>query len=127
MAVPQALREAGADVLVLDDHFPQNAEDEVWLAAAGQAGWIVLTADARIRTRVLELDSLKEHGAIAFILTAKHLTGTESAEILVRALPRMAQRARDAGRPALFTIGRDARPIPVKDIRPRKVRRNPGA
>jgi hypothetical protein len=36
--VPDALRAAGAHVEVHDDHFAQDALDEVWLPAVGQNG-----------------------------------------------------------------------------------------
>jgi hypothetical protein len=45
--VAQALRAAGADVEIHDDHFPPDAKDEDWLTEVGSLGWIVLTKDRR--------------------------------------------------------------------------------
>src|SRR3990172_10338167 len=53
-AVPEALRAAGARVEVHDDHPPQNAKDEDWLAYIGKRNWVALTQDARIRHHELE-------------------------------------------------------------------------
>ena len=39
--VAQALREAGEQVEVHDDHFARDATDETWLAEVGAKGWIV--------------------------------------------------------------------------------------
>jgi PIN like domain len=44
-----ALRVAGAQIEVHDDHFPQDAPDELWLPEVGRRGWAVLTKDDRIR------------------------------------------------------------------------------
>ena len=47
--IPGALRDAGEEVRIHDEHFPQDAKDEVWLAEAGKQGWVVLTKDKNIR------------------------------------------------------------------------------
>ena len=39
--VPNALRQAGAKVVVHDDIFANDAPDEEWLAAAGKSKWVV--------------------------------------------------------------------------------------
>lgn len=49
LSVVSALRDAGASVQRLTDHFPKGTPDEVWLAEAGRNGWVVLTRDKRIR------------------------------------------------------------------------------
>jgi uncharacterized protein with PIN domain len=68
--VAEALRAAGAKVEVHDDHFAQDAQDEVWLTEVGSKGWVVLTKDQRIRFRVIEREALKAAGVRAFVLTA---------------------------------------------------------
>lgn len=86
--VPEALREAGEEVMVHDEQFAQDAKDEEWLSRAGAEGWIVLSADKKIRYRVNELDALKEAGVKAFILTAKSkMTGVQMGAVFVSALP----------------------------------------
>ena len=44
--IPDALRAANAQVELHDDHFPQDARDQTWLAEAGKRGWVVLTKDS---------------------------------------------------------------------------------
>ena len=60
--IPEALRHAGEEVRIHDEHFPQNAKDEVWLTEVGQRGWIVLTKDTHIRYRATESAALLAAG-----------------------------------------------------------------
>jgi len=85
--VADALRQAGAEVHVHDDHFPPDARDEEWLRVVGEHGWIVLTKDKMIRYRGPELAALINAGVRAFVLTGRNLQGREMGEIFVRALP----------------------------------------
>ena len=86
--VPGALRSAGAQVEVHADHFPDDAPDETWLAAAGEHGWVVITKDKAIRHRGTELDALKTARVAAFVLT-KGGTGPENGLVLSKALPKI--------------------------------------
>jgi PIN domain-containing protein len=45
-----------------------DARDRDWLPEVGKRGWVVLTADYRMRYRERERDALMEHGVRAFIL-----------------------------------------------------------
>jgi PIN domain-containing protein len=87
--VPESLRQAGAQVRVHADHFPEDERDEVWLAEAGARGWTVITRDRGIRYRETELAALKTAGVAAFVLTAKGFTGPQNGAILAKALPAM--------------------------------------
>ena len=109
-AISSALIEAGAEVIVHDEHFPQNTIDETWLEEAGKNGWIVLSKDKRIRYRANEKNALVGAKVLAFILIATNTTGEEMADIFVRSLKRMVQISNEVKRPAIYTIGRDAKP-----------------
>lgn len=61
----------------------------MWLCAAGERGWAVITRDKGIRYREAELTALKAAGVAAFVLTATGLTGPENGAVPARALPRM--------------------------------------
>ena len=100
--IAEALRQAGAEVRVHDDHFPSSARDEEWLSEVGQQGWIVLTKDARIRYREIEMNA----GVGAFVLTAKNLQGPELASIFVHALPSMTRFAVRHPRPFIAKVTR---------------------
>jgi predicted nuclease of predicted toxin-antitoxin system len=85
--VAEALRAAGQDVHIHDDHFRQDTTDEEWLRQVGQQGWIVLTKDQWIRRRSHERAALMQAGVKAFVLVAGNLSGRDMAEIFVKALP----------------------------------------
>jgi predicted nuclease of predicted toxin-antitoxin system len=104
--VVQALRNAGAEIVVHDDVFAFTTPDIEWLAEAGKQGWIVLTKDSAIRRNPLERAMYQEARVRVFALTRKDLGGPEMAEILVRALPGIRKRAREIEPPFLFTISR---------------------
>ena len=88
--IPNALRDAGARVELHDDHFSQDAQDQVWLAEAGKRGWVVLTKDKHLRYRAVETNALMSAKVRAFVLTARgDLSGLEIGETFVKALPRM--------------------------------------
>jgi len=84
----RSLRAAGAEVRVHDEIFPQGTRDTVWLAEAGEQGWVVLTKDARIRYRANETQALKRAKVQLFVLTAGgDLRGDEMGAIFIKALP----------------------------------------
>jgi predicted nuclease of predicted toxin-antitoxin system len=87
--VATALRQAGAQVEVHDDHFPPDARDELWLRRVGENGWAILTKDRKIRYRTIEREALLTSGARVFVLTAGDLRGAEMAAIFVKALPKI--------------------------------------
>lgn len=113
--VPDLLRQVGEDVRVHDDHFPQNAEDRVWLAEAGKQGWIVLTKDARIRYRAIESAALRAAGVRAFVLTARgDLSGREMAEIFIKALAPIKALCMKAAPPFIARVSREGHVTLIK-------------
>lgn len=88
-AVPSALRQAGFDVVVHDDVFAADTDDEIWLREAGVKGWIVLVKDDRIRYRPRERNALEAARVQAFTLTAANLTGAQQAHLLLTHAARM--------------------------------------
>lgn len=85
--IPEALQKAGVQVQVHDNLFPQDAADVDWLSKVGLQNWIVLTKDARIKSRPFEKTALMASGVRAFILVSGNLTGEEMADIFVKAIP----------------------------------------
>lgn len=105
--VVQALRAAGAEVVVHDEVFRQDTPDTKWLAEAGRRGWVVLTKDSAIRRNPHERAMFHEASVRVFALTRKDLSGAEMAELFVRALPGMLRRARKVEPPFTFSIARN--------------------
>ncbi len=104
--VVDALRAAGAAVEAHDDHFEQDTPDVEWVDEVGRRGWVVLSKDARIRTRAIELESLKEARVHAFFLTRQDLVGEEMAVLFVSRLPKIRKLIARHTAPAVFTISR---------------------
>jgi hypothetical protein len=67
--VAEAVRRMRDDVVWLEDKFPHDMPDEVWLASAGQNDWLVITHDRKIRTRPGERRAIMENGVGCFIMT----------------------------------------------------------
>jgi predicted nuclease of predicted toxin-antitoxin system len=84
-----ALVKAGLVVEVHDEHFARDEEDRVWLQAAGERGWVVLTKDQKLRYRPLEINALRESKARVFVLIAGNLRGVEIGAVFLDALPRI--------------------------------------
>lgn len=109
-SVVAALRDAGALIERLTEHFPRGTPDEIWLTRAGQRGWIVLTRDKRIRYRQLERLALQAANVRAFVFTGGNVTVNDTAAILVHALPRMTKIARNDAGPFIYHLGRSGKP-----------------
>jgi hypothetical protein len=106
--IPAALRQAGEEVRIHDDLFPQNARDESWLTEVGKRGWIVLTKDTRIRYHAIEVNALRAAAVRAFVLTAKgDLSGSEMAGIFVKALPAIKRLCSRQSPPFLARVNRE--------------------
>lgn len=106
--VAGALREAGEQIRIHDDHFPQNTPDATWLMDVGQRGWVVLTKDTRIRYRAIETNALRAAKVRAFVLTAKgDLSGTEMAGVFIKALPRIKRLCSKTTPPFIAKVSRD--------------------
>ena len=99
VAVAEALREAGAQVEVHDDHFPRDTADAVWIPEVSRQGWIILTKDAAIRKRPLELAAVIASKARVFALTSQHIPGSKMADVFAKRLKRMRNVARSHPRP----------------------------
>jgi len=64
-----------------DDHFSDNTPDATWISEAGRHGWVILTADERIRYKPAEKAALLNSGTLTFLLASrKGLTGVEMAD-----------------------------------------------
>lgn len=104
--IPGALRGAGEEVRVHDDHFPQDAKDQVWLAEAGKNGWVVLTKDKHIRYRAAEILALRTANVRAFVLSSGgDLSGAEVSQIFVKALPLIKRLCHRTAPPFIALVG----------------------
>ena len=109
LKVADAMRQAGAQVRVHDDHFPPDARDEDWLREVGRKQWVVLTRDQRIRHRKLELAALFKARVAAFVFTGGNVSGEDMADTLVRSLPAISRFVAKHPRPFIASIIKSGR------------------
>lgn len=103
----RALRDAGLNVEIHDDHFSQNAQDPEWLTAVGKKNWIVVTRDERIRYRVAEKQAIRRAKVRAFVLAAQgDLRAEMLAEIFLKALPKIRRTVNRQKPPFIAKISR---------------------
>jgi hypothetical protein len=117
-AVPAALRVAGYEVVVHDDMFSRDTDDELWLDHAGSQGWIVLMKDDRIRYRPREHAALEAARVQAFALTNAHLTGEEQAQLLRVHAERIERFCTE--HPGPFVVGVYQQPPFLRPLYPRR-------
>jgi hypothetical protein len=99
------LRECGATVEHAGAAFPFGTQDEIWLTACGERGWIALTRDKRIRRRVLEREAIRLSGAAVFALTVGEATAAETANVITKLLAKMVNMSVSEPKPFLYTFG----------------------
>jgi hypothetical protein len=70
-------------------HFSRGTLDETWLPLVGKKGWVLLTADKRIRYNLLEKRALEKNRIREFVFASGNMSGREMAEALERTLRKM--------------------------------------
>lgn len=67
----QPLKDLGFRIEHLNDHFPPEAEDALWIPEVAARGWIIVSADFRIRRRAPEIEAFRSCGARMLLLSQK--------------------------------------------------------
>ena len=101
--IADRLRTEGMAVEVHDDHLPQDAPDEEWIALVGRMGWVAITKDRGVRYRAAELQAIRRHSARVIVIRMNNATGPDIAELLVKGRRRIARFA--AKTPPPFVAG----------------------
>ncbi|MGB2623219.1 MAG: hypothetical protein WA857_11910 [Candidatus Acidiferrum sp.] len=87
-------------------HFIRGTLDETWLPKVGLEGWMLLTADKRIRYNFLEKHALEEHAVREFVFTSGNMSGQDMAAALELAIPKMRRLCRKLKPPFVASITR---------------------
>jgi PIN like domain len=87
--IVETLRAAGVSVEIHDDHFGKNTQDVDWIPEIGKRGWVILTKDARIGKNQMERLAVADARVRMFVLVSQNLSGTDMADIFVKAIPAM--------------------------------------
>ena len=84
-----ALQKAGLKVEFHQDHFAEDADDETWITAVGQRGWVVLTKDKAIGRKPIELQAVQVANVRMFSLSRGNMTGEDMGRVFVENLLNM--------------------------------------
>lgn len=108
--LPDALRRVGYVVHTMWDVYGRDAEQHVadvqWITEGATRGWVLLSKDAKMRHRTLELEAIESSSARVFLLTNQQLTGAEQVEIYLNNINRIVRLSRKPG-PCVYGIYRD--------------------
>ena len=104
-SVAEALKLVRDDVRWLEDEFPGDVKDPVWLAEVGRREWLVLSRDKRIRYRPAEKQAIIQHRVGCFcIMQGSNPTRWEYLRLIVPLLDRMEEIFATVERPFLYGI-----------------------
>lgn len=88
-------------------HFSRGTPDEKWLPVVGMNGWVLLTADKRIRYNLLEKRALDKSRVREFVFSSGNMSGLEMAQALEQAIRKMLNMCRRINPPFVAAITRD--------------------
>jgi hypothetical protein len=93
---------------VHDDHFPQDTTDTEWLKLVGARGWVVLTKDTRMRTNLVERETILASHVAWFALARGDLTAAHMGQVFCAALGRIRTVLRRYEVPIIATVSMEA-------------------
>jgi PIN like domain len=109
----RAFAAAGVRCELHDNHFPPNTPDTVWIEEVAKRGWVILTADRRIRYNTWEKKVFLAAKTYIFVLgTRQSLKATEMAELFLRAVDAMTRALAEHEAPVIFKVYQDGRVEP---------------
>lgn len=76
--VANRLRSETINVEIHDDHLPNNAPDEKWIALVERRDWVAVAKNKKIRCRPHELEAIRKHSARIIVIRMKNATGPET-------------------------------------------------
>lgn len=104
-AVAEALKQVRDDVVWLEDRFPHDTKEVVWLREAGAQGWLVVSRDKKIRTRPGERREIIANRVGCFILSQhQNFTRWGYLKLLAATLEEMERLFAETERPFIYTV-----------------------
>jgi hypothetical protein len=110
----ERLTEARVAFVAHRDVFRPDGADVEWIAAVSSNGWLAVTRDQNIRRKPNEIEAIRQSRALVFVFTSGNLSATDTASLLLKALPRMYRASEAERRPALYSIRKDGSIAPLK-------------
>ena len=105
--VAEALKAVRPDVFWLEDKFPHNTSELVWLPVAGQSDWLVILRDKKVRTRHGERAAIIKYNVGCFIIhQQKNPTRWDYFKLLAKTLDKMEEYFAMTPRPFIYKVDR---------------------
>lgn len=101
-----------ATVETHDQHFAQNAPDDVWLAEIGQRGWFAIGQDYQHHLMDVEREAIRAHRVGVFYLWGANASQWEQLRVLAKAWDRI-EAVTDTGPPFIYRIEKSGRLVNV--------------
>ncbi|HQW51608.1 MAG TPA: hypothetical protein PL082_06090 [Tepidiformaceae bacterium] len=75
-SIPKSVAEAlklvrTGDIVWLEDQFAHDTPDEDWIPTVAARGWLTISRDKKIRTRLRQRALVRDHGMGCFIIAQK--------------------------------------------------------
>jgi predicted nuclease of predicted toxin-antitoxin system len=106
-SIATALQQVRDDVRWLEDVFPHNTADPVWLAHCGAQDWLVISRDKKLRTRPAERRAIIEHSVGVFVIASReNLSRWRLLELVVSHLEEMERLFASEAKPFAFSLTR---------------------
>ena len=98
------MRAFGENVIHLQEKFPENTDDVIWLKHLGENKMVLITRDEKIRWNPAERDAFRKHKVGAFFLSGKNLDRCRMIQQVVKNWPRIKEYARKSKPPYFFRV-----------------------
>jgi hypothetical protein len=109
-SIPKSVAEAlklvrTGDVRWLEDEFAHDTPDETWIPDIAKRGWLVVSRDKKIRTRLRQRALVKQHGLGCFILQQKQdPTRWQYLKLLAASLDEMERLHTNTPKPFIYLV-----------------------
>jgi hypothetical protein len=110
---PGLLRRKGVVVHAHEDHFAQDAPDDLWMPEAASRGWIILSPDKHIMRDPAELAAVMLSNAAMVCLIGGHERASDLAANVLNTLAKIEEFVAASTPPYIAKL---YRPSPVSDI-----------
>lgn len=90
----------------LQNHFPTNSQDDVWMPVVGEQGWILIGHDRMHHRRSSERSAIQEYEMGCFYIWGAQATRWEKMRCFLNAYERILEAVDATPKPFIFRINR---------------------